>query len=95
MLSTISGSLEYIYKVCVLQACQTLDPKQKFLCNDHEGRISYLSTQQATQPDVAALVRQACIRSLSCEVRIQQSHFAMWMPEFLEFIMPKNCASFI
>ncbi|PNF29266.1 Folliculin [Cryptotermes secundus] len=50
------------------EACQSLDPKQKFLCNDHEGRISYLSTQQATQPDVAALVRQACIRSLSCEV---------------------------
>ncbi|XP_021928434.1 folliculin isoform X2 [Zootermopsis nevadensis] len=50
------------------EACQSLDPKQRFLCNDHEGRISYLSTQQATQHDVAALVRQACIRSLSCEV---------------------------
>ena len=46
-----------------------MDPKQKFLCNDHEGRISYLSAQQAVQHDVAALVRQACIRSLSCEVR--------------------------
>lgn len=54
----------------MLQACQSLDPKQKFLCNDHEGRISYLSAQQAIQHDVAALVRQACIRSLSCEVRI-------------------------
>ncbi|GFG32811.1 hypothetical protein Cfor_07347 [Coptotermes formosanus] len=50
------------------EACQSLDPKQKFLCNDHEGRISYLSAQQAIQHDVAALVRQACIRSLSCEV---------------------------
>lgn len=59
---------------CVFQACQSLDPKQRFLCNDHEGRISYLSTQQATQHDVAALVRQACIRSLSCEVRIKQCH---------------------
>lgn len=50
------------------EACQSLDPKQKFLCNDNEGRISYLSAQQAIQHDVAALVRQACIRSLSCEV---------------------------
>jgi hypothetical protein len=71
----------------MLQACQSLDPKQRFLCNDHEGRISYLSTQQATKPDVAALVRQACIRSLSCEVRIQQSHFTMWMSVFFKCIM--------
>jgi len=65
---------------CILQACQSLDPKQRFLCNDHEGRISYLSTQQATQHDVATLVHQACIRSLSCEVRIKQSHVTVWLP---------------
>ncbi|PSN57758.1 hypothetical protein C0J52_00340 [Blattella germanica] len=51
------------------EACQSFNPKHKgFLSNDHEGRISYLSTQQATQHDVGTLVRQACTRSLSCEV---------------------------
>ncbi|XP_069701383.1 folliculin isoform X2 [Periplaneta americana] len=51
------------------EACHSLTPTNRgFLSNDHEGRISYLSTQQATQHDVATLVRQACIRSLSCEV---------------------------
>ncbi|KAJ9591168.1 hypothetical protein L9F63_002285 [Diploptera punctata] len=51
------------------EACLSFSPIHRgFLSNDHEGRISYLSTQQATQHDVSTLVRQACTRSLSCEV---------------------------
>ncbi|KAK7868145.1 hypothetical protein R5R35_003021 [Gryllus longicercus] len=51
------------------EACQSLTADQLgFISNDHEGRISYLSTQEATEHDVSELLRQACFRSLSCEV---------------------------
>nr|CAD7404508.1 unnamed protein product [Timema poppensis] len=50
-------------------ACQSLTSKPYgYISNDHDSRVSYLSTQYPTIGEVAALVRQACIRSLSCEV---------------------------
>ncbi|XP_066990996.2 triokinase/FMN cyclase, partial [Anabrus simplex] len=51
------------------EACQSLNNKHLgYISNDHEGRITYLSTQQPVETDVATMVRQACFRSLSCEV---------------------------
>lgn len=51
------------------EACHSLSSEQfGFISNDHDGRISYLSTQDATEDDVSDLLRQACFRSLSCEV---------------------------
>ncbi|CAG2059473.1 unnamed protein product [Timema podura] len=51
------------------EACQSLTSKPYgYISNDHDSRVSYLSTQYPTIGEVAALVRQACIRSLSCEV---------------------------
>nr|CAD7199377.1 unnamed protein product [Timema douglasi] len=57
------------FKDSMLKACQSLTSKPYgYISNDHDSRVSYLSTQYPTIGEVAALVRQACIRSLSCEV---------------------------
>lgn len=42
--------------------------KRGFISNDHEARVSYVSSQYPLHPDVFSAVRQACVRSLSCEV---------------------------
>lgn len=44
--------------------------KRGFISNDHEARVSYVSSQYPLHPDVFSAVRQACVRSLSCEVKI-------------------------
>ncbi|KAG1656402.1 Folliculin [Nymphon striatum] len=38
------------------------------VCNDHEAGVSYISSQHPYHPEVFSVVRQACVRSLSCEV---------------------------
>ncbi|XP_063243550.1 folliculin [Bacillus rossius redtenbacheri] len=52
--------------------CETCDSfcchLRGFISNDHKNRISFVSAKQAVQGDVAFLLRQACFRSLSCEV---------------------------
>ncbi|KAJ8678934.1 hypothetical protein QAD02_014721 [Eretmocerus hayati] len=40
----------------------------KYLSNEHETRTSFLSAQQSLMQDIGALLKYACIRSLSCEV---------------------------
>lgn len=42
--------------------------KRGYISNDHEARVSYVSSQYPLHPDVFSAVRQACVRSLSCEV---------------------------
>lgn len=42
--------------------------KHGIISNDHEARVSYLSSQNPLHPDIFSAVRQACVRSLSCEV---------------------------
>lgn len=42
--------------------------KRGFISNDHEAHVSYVSSQYPLHPDVFSAVRQACVRSLSCEV---------------------------
>ncbi|CAL4129900.1 unnamed protein product, partial [Meganyctiphanes norvegica] len=42
--------------------------KPGYISNDDGAHVSYVSSQFPMQPDLHRLVRQACIRSLSCEV---------------------------
>uniref|UniRef100_T1JEG0 Folliculin n=1 Tax=Strigamia maritima TaxID=126957 RepID=T1JEG0_STRMM len=54
---------------CQKYACQSFSPGQPdYISNDHEAKVSYISSQYPHHPDVFSVVRQACVRSLSCEV---------------------------
>ncbi|VDP29518.1 unnamed protein product [Soboliphyme baturini] len=51
------------------KACQSMpSTKPGFLVNDHQNRISFVGSQYPYQAEVLDIVRQACLRSLSCEV---------------------------
>ncbi|XP_054720028.1 folliculin-like [Uloborus diversus] len=51
------------------EGCTSMTSKKRgFISNDHEARVSYVSSQYPLHPDVFSAVRQACVRSLSCEV---------------------------
>lgn len=51
------------------EACRSIQPGHSgFISHDHNIGISYTSTQSPTQPQIFTMVKQACIRSLSCEV---------------------------
>lgn len=53
------------------QACRSIQPGHSgFISHDRDVGISYTSTQSPTQPQIFTMVKQACIRSLSCEVII-------------------------
>jgi folliculin len=59
-----------LYPIIYLQACRPFSQGQPgFVSSDHEARVSYVSTQQPDHPQVFAMIRQACVRSLSCEVQ--------------------------
>ncbi|XP_014232789.1 folliculin [Trichogramma pretiosum] len=49
------------------QGCYSLG-NHKYLSNEHETRTSFLSAQQSLMQEICALLKYACIRSLSCEV---------------------------
>ncbi|OXU20346.1 hypothetical protein TSAR_000051 [Trichomalopsis sarcophagae] len=49
------------------EGCHSLG-NLKYLSNEHETRTSFLSAQQSLMQDIRALLKHACIRSLSCEV---------------------------
>lgn len=56
-------------KTQLCEACRSFQPGQpNFISHDHDAHISYISTQYPRHPQVFTVVRQACIRSLSCEV---------------------------
>lgn len=44
-----------------------------FVSHDEDAGVSYVSSQRPTHRDVFSIIRQACIRSLSCEVTVQIS----------------------
>ncbi|XP_055934731.1 folliculin-like [Argiope bruennichi] len=51
------------------EGCTSMTSKKRgYISNDHEARVSYVSSQYPLHPDVFIAVRQACVRSLSCEV---------------------------
>ncbi|XP_022095568.1 folliculin-like [Acanthaster planci] len=56
-------------KTELCEACRSFQPGQpNFISHDHEVGISYISTQYPQNSQIFTMVRQACIRSLSCEV---------------------------
>ncbi|KAM7430382.1 hypothetical protein ABFA07_018907 [Porites harrisoni] len=51
------------------EACKSLDHTHAgFISIDHEAHVSYYSNRSPEQPELYSVVRQACVRSLSCEV---------------------------
>lgn len=63
-LSTAGGNVS---EMC--EACKSMPTGQPgFISNDHEAKISYISSQYPCHPEIFSIVRQACVRSLSCEV---------------------------
>uniref|UniRef100_H2YJQ8 Folliculin n=1 Tax=Ciona savignyi TaxID=51511 RepID=H2YJQ8_CIOSA len=56
-------------KTDLCQACRSLPESDKgFISCDDENGMNFISTQHPHNPEVFRLVRQACVRSLSCEV---------------------------
>lgn len=53
-------------KLC--SACNSLGQTNGMYSKDNEGGATFLSTQIAALPDVQLLVKQAAVRSLSCEI---------------------------
>ncbi|XP_076045111.1 folliculin isoform X2 [Oratosquilla oratoria] len=50
-------------------ACRSIPHnKPGYISNDDVAHVSYISSQYPLQPELFTLMRQACIRSLSCEV---------------------------
>lgn len=52
------------------EACQSIDLNQAFV--SREKSICYVTTRTPLQQDIAFLLNQATIRSLSCEVNISK-----------------------
>ncbi|XP_068695202.1 folliculin-like isoform X2 [Montipora foliosa] len=51
------------------EACKSLDHTHAgYISIDREAHISYYSNRSPEQPELYSVVRQACVRSLSCEV---------------------------
>ncbi|XP_067672296.1 folliculin-like [Haliotis asinina] len=48
------------------EGCYSVQPG--YVSHDEEAHVSYVSTQHPYHPQVFSRIRQACIRSLSCEV---------------------------
>ncbi|KAK2180129.1 hypothetical protein NP493_458g03052 [Ridgeia piscesae] len=62
-------STPHVPTVSYCEACRSLLPGQPgFISNDQEAKVSYVSSQQPERPELFSIVRQACLRSLSCEV---------------------------
>ena len=66
---TISSRDEAVKKTDLCQACRSFsEDEQGFVSHDRQTGARYTTTQHPSNPDVFRLVRQACVRSLSCEV---------------------------
>ncbi|XP_062515889.1 folliculin-like isoform X2 [Corticium candelabrum] len=64
--SSLPGSAK-ITDLC--EACRSLGPDQAgYISHDREAQIRYVSGQYPAMPQLYSIVRQACVRSLSCEV---------------------------
>ncbi|XP_014671045.1 PREDICTED: folliculin-like isoform X2 [Priapulus caudatus] len=62
-----SGAAGRTTEMC--EACRSMAAGQPgFVSNDHEAKVSYVSSQYPCHPEIFSIVRQACVRSLSCEV---------------------------
>ena len=59
----------FLSAFALAQGCKSV--KTGYVSHDEDAHLSYISTQQPHIPQIFTRMRQACIRSLSCEV----SHF--------------------
>lgn len=52
-----------------MQGCRSVAADQPgFISYDEKARISYISGQYPEKPQLYSVLRQACVRSLNCEV---------------------------
>ncbi|KAK6632606.1 hypothetical protein RUM43_013374 [Polyplax serrata] len=49
-------------------SCCACEASSGYITNDYQNKISFLSTRLAIDPNVSSLMKQAAVRSLSCEV---------------------------
>ena len=56
----------FLSAFALAQGCKSV--KTGYVSHDEEAHLSYISTQQPHIPQIFTRMRQACIRSLSCEV---------------------------
>lgn len=64
-----SGGASGNQRTELCEACRSIQHGHSgFISHDHDAGISYSSSQYPSQPQIFTMVRQACIRSLSCEV---------------------------
>ncbi|XP_077979941.1 folliculin-like isoform X2 [Glandiceps talaboti] len=69
MSSTTSDTTPPTKKSDTCEACRSFLPGQSyFISKDTDARINYMSSQYPDNSRLYSLVRQACLRSLSCEV---------------------------
>ncbi len=55
--------------VCVVQGCRSVTSEHPgFISYDERAHINYISAQYPEEPQLYSVVRQACVRSLNCEV---------------------------
>ena len=56
----------FLSAFALAQGCKSV--KTGYVSHDEDAHLSYISTQQPHIPQIFTRMRQACIRSLSCEV---------------------------
>lgn len=73
--SELFGNLSYLHShlwldlLFCLQGCRSLAGGHPgYVSHDKETSIKYVSHQHPNHPQLFSIVRQACVRSLSCEV---------------------------
>lgn len=62
-----------------------------YISHDKETSIKYVSHQHPNHPQLFSIVRQACVRSLSCEVRpasdcLWESHSLLFIDVFVSAV---------
>lgn len=61
------------------QGCRSLAAGHPgYISHDKETSIKYVSHQHPNHPQLFSIVRQACVRSLSCEVSTVTLEGALW-----------------
>jgi folliculin len=65
-------------KVNKCLACKSIGERMGYMSKNSEGSSYFLSTQAPIAADVTSLVKQAAVRSLSCEVRVNSSDIRRW-----------------
>lgn len=85
--SELFGNLRYLHAhlwldlLFCLQGCRSLAGGHPgYVSHDKETSIKYVSHQHPNHPQLFSIVRQACVRSLSCEVPVLEDREMLFMP---------------